>query len=327
MPNYKKLKIDLLMVVALVFTGFAVTKTIAHPADNDDEGRIAFVGNQSGSWQLYTMNPDGGHRRQVTHLPSVSWSIWAPDFSPDGKRIAFCYGDVAPSGAFVLEIYAINVDGTGLKQLTHDGLFDCVPRWSPDGSHIVFSKQSLRTGRTVVATMRADGSDVKELTTDLWGSFRCGYTPDGSHIVWETQEAGFISVLRIMNADGTNQERITQAPIKAGQPSAPAADNVVFTNNENTPPAVTNSLFRVNLDGSDVDQLTRPAGNSHDVFPSYSPSKRKIVFASDRLSTDASMDIFTMDADGSHMKRIASGVTVGGCPDTNCVTPTWGRKP
>jgi Tol biopolymer transport system component len=175
--------------------------------------------------------------------------------------------------------------------------------------------------------MRADGSDVRELTTDLWATFRCGYTPDGSHIVWETQQAGFVSVLWIMNSDGTDQRRLTRAPIKAGQSSAPSTDTVVFISNENTPPAVPNSLFRVNLDGSDVDPLTQPVGNSHDVFPNYSPSRREIVFASDRLSTDSSLDIFTMNADGSNMKRIASGVTVGGCGDTNCVTPAWGRKP
>ncbi len=186
-------------------------------------------------------------------------------------------------------------------------------------------KQSTRTNRGVVATMRADGSDQKALTTDLWGVFRSGYTPDGSHILWETQEAGFVSVLWIMNSDGTDKERLTTPPLKAGLPSAPSADGVVFMNNQNSPTVIPTALYRMNLDGSDVDQLTQIVGDSHDGWANYSPSRRRIVFTSDRLSSDGSLDIFTMDADGSNVNRIATGVTVGGCADKNCVNPAWGR--
>lgn len=34
-----------------------------------------------------------------------------------------------------------------------------------------------------------------------------------------------------------------------------------------------------------------------------------------------------MNADGTDIRRIASGITIGGCPDRNCVTPSWGPKP
>src|SRR5438034_2384061 len=50
----------------------------------------------------------------------------APDFSPDGKRIVFPHD---MSGA--LELYVINADGTGLIQITYDGLGHAAPRWSP----------------------------------------------------------------------------------------------------------------------------------------------------------------------------------------------------
>jgi hypothetical protein len=95
-----------------------------------------------------------------------------------------------------------------LTQITHEA-FDRVPRWSPDGSLIAFAHQVDRTNRTVIATMRPDGSHVRDLTTDLWGAFASGFTPDGRHIVWETQQAGFISVLWIMDSEGSNQRRLT----------------------------------------------------------------------------------------------------------------------
>jgi Tol biopolymer transport system component len=83
----------------------------------------------------------------------------------------------------------------------------------------------------------------------------------------------------------------------------------------------------MNVDGTGIHQLTRPVGNSHDAAPNYSPDGAKIVFASDRMSSDGSLDIFTMNAGGSHLTRIATGVTIGGCADKGCVTPAWGRKP
>jgi len=76
---------------------------------------------------------------------------------------------------------------------------------------------------------------------------------------------------------------------------------------------------------SAISRLTHSRGH-HDLDASYSPDGTKIVFASDRLSSNASLDLFTMNADGSNIKRVATGLTVGGCPDQNCVTPSWGPK-
>jgi Tol biopolymer transport system component len=323
-----KHNLAIIVCVALLLALLLLRSTHVLAADSDADGKIAFVGNQSGSFQLYTMNPDGRQMAQITNLAATPFETWVPDFSPDGKHLTFCYGNIDNSGNLVTEIYVINVDGAKLVQLTHDGLFDCASRWSPDGTHITFMKQSTRTGRGVVTVMRADGSDQQPLTTDLWGVFRSGYTPDGRKILWETQEAGFVSVLWIMNSDGTGQQRLTKAPLKAGEPSAPSEDDVVFMSNQNTPPLIPNMIFKMKLDGSEVKQLTQPVGASHDVFPNFSPSHRKIVFASDRLSGEGNLDIFTMNADGTGMTRIATGVTVGRCPDIfNCVGPAWGRSP
>jgi Tol biopolymer transport system component len=73
--------------------------------------------------------------------------------------------------------------------------------------------------------------------------------------------------------------------------------------------------------------LTHAAGSSHDVSPAWSPDGSRIVFVSDRLNVDGGVDIFTIKPDGSDMKRILTGITVGGCPDFGCITPAWGRKP
>jgi Tol biopolymer transport system component len=69
-----------------------------------------------------------------------------------------------------LELYVINVDGTGLTQITHDGTGHGLPRWSLDGTHIVFTTVSQVGLTLVIATIAADGSDRKELTSPYWDS-------------------------------------------------------------------------------------------------------------------------------------------------------------
>jgi len=297
--------------------------------ETKQEGRIAFVSNQGGSFQLYTMNPDGSDIVQVTNLPSTFLEGWLPDFSPDGRRLTFCYGPLDSSGNGFVEIYVMNVDGTDLKKLTNDRSFDCFPRWSPDGGRIIFGRTVPRTQQVVLATMRDDGSDKRELSSPLWGVARSGFTPDGKRILWETQQAGFLSVLWIMDSDGTHQRRLTSAPLKAGEVSTPSPNgkHVAFISNQNTPPEVMNVLFVMDIDSCKITQITHPVGVSHDVLPNYSPDGTKIVFASDRMSPDGSLDLFTINADGSGLTRILTGITVGGCTDKNCVSPAWGKKP
>jgi Tol biopolymer transport system component len=318
------------MTSALGIVGVAFLLMVSAWADNAPRnGRIVFVGNQSGNWQLYTVNPDGSDMVQLTHLAQTSFETWVPDVSPDGQRLTFCYGTIDGSGNLLTEIYVINVDGSGLQQLTNDGVFDCFPRWSPDGARIVFGRLVPSTQQLVVTTMLADGSGKTELSSPVWGIARSGFTPDGKRILWETQQAGFVSVLWIMDGDGADQKRLTAASLQAGETSAPSPDgkHVVFINNQNSPTSLTNSLFVMNIDGSDIRQLTESVGTSHDVFPNYSPDGKQIVFASDRMSSDGSLEIFTINTNGSGITRIATGVTVGGCADKNCVTPGWGTKP
>jgi Tol biopolymer transport system component len=65
---------------------------------------------------------------------------WAPCFSADGTKVAFVLRDIAigdPSN----EIYIVNVDGTGLKQITNNNYDDWFPAFSSTGNLIYISKK------------------------------------------------------------------------------------------------------------------------------------------------------------------------------------------
>lgn len=248
----------------------------AHPGKN---GRIAFVASLTGTNQLYTVNPDGSDLFQVTSLPPSNDGLaWFPDFSPDGQRIVFAH-DVTGR----LELYIVNTDGTGLTQITHGG--GAVPRWSPDGSHLVFSTGVdisplfPGVGVGVIATIKADGTDEKLLSSRVWDSLDGEYTPDGKHIIFETQTDGYVSALWVMNTDGSHQRRLTASELEAGYPDiSPDGKQIIFYNNQNTPKL--NSIFKVNIDGTGTTRLTGPG--PLDTLAGYSPDGSKILFMSDR---------------------------------------------
>jgi TolB protein len=86
-------------------------------------------------FEIWVMNADGSHKRQVTHLGAASF---APYFFPDAKRIIFASNKNDPKGRN-FDLYMINVDGTGLEQITFNPTFDGFPMFTLDGKKLVFA--------------------------------------------------------------------------------------------------------------------------------------------------------------------------------------------
>ncbi len=310
----------------------------AQAGTSGSNGKIVFTGGdtQRGNFQLFEVNPDGTGIVQITNLPANNFESLLPNISPDGQQIVFCFGNLNTASPYA-DLWTIKIDGTGLKQLTSDGL-SCFPRWSPDGTLIIFAHLATNINNTgiannVVTTMRADGTGtLLSLTSDLWDSIGF-YTPDARHVVFYSQSGGLVAAAWIMNAHGSNKQRLT-APELEGFPSdvSPDGQHILVGNHGNSPPALSNDIFVMNPDGSGLEQLTHFPTIHHDGSGSYSPDGTKIVFTSDRLSSNVSpnnfgtFDIFTMNADGSNVTRIATGVA--SCPqDGNCANVNWGPKP
>src|SRR5205085_1473449 len=105
------------------------------PAFSPDGKKIAFVRDFKA---ILMMNPDGSGQTTVVDGASAGFSYITafPDWSPDGKKIVF--NAIAKDSRNGADIYVINVDGTGLTQLTTDPTDDSSPAWSPDGTKIAF---------------------------------------------------------------------------------------------------------------------------------------------------------------------------------------------
>lgn len=91
--------------------------------------------------EIWIMDADGSHKRQVTHLNCASF---APFLCPDNKRIIFSsnYGDPQKRE---FDIFLINVDGTHLERVTHTKQFDGFPMFTRDGKKLVFCSNRFGT--------------------------------------------------------------------------------------------------------------------------------------------------------------------------------------
>jgi Tol biopolymer transport system component len=88
--------------------------------------------------EIWVADVDGRrihNARQITQLGAASF---APSFFPSGERILFSsnYGD--PKGR-EFDVWAVNVDGSGLERITYSAGFDGFPLLSPDGTRLAFS--------------------------------------------------------------------------------------------------------------------------------------------------------------------------------------------
>jgi Tol biopolymer transport system component len=192
------------------------------PADADslslspDQTRIAFntSGPRSRS-QIATIRTDGS---RLQELGPEGMFTYAPNWSPDGTMIAFMGEPVSGPGP-QFQIFVMDADGSNVRRLTTPRnlgadpawSMSAQPQWSPDGSTIVFSKETDPetkhgwSGR--IWTVPVDGGSPSPLTTTLGADEHDpSYSPDGSQIAYY-RDGG----IWVMGADGTDPRQLVPA--------------------------------------------------------------------------------------------------------------------
>ena len=134
------------------------------------------------------LHPGGKLRRLAPEKPGA---FWRPDLSFDAEKVLFCY---KPHDEKSFHLYEMNVDGTGLAQLTDSQYDDVDPIYLPDG-HILFTttrgNSYVRCGpfiySYVLARCDADGGNVYLISNNSEPDFVPALLNDGRIVYsrWE----------------------------------------------------------------------------------------------------------------------------------------------
>ena len=191
-----------LLVSASLGTALLLSAS-AHAAFPGANGKIAFTAGADS--QIFVMNSDGSGVVQLTVAPGRSFF---PDWSPDGRKIAFTStrDDPDPAGCSSCndEIYTMDADGTNVTRLTTTpSAREVAPAWSPDGTKIAFDSRVTDSTSWNIYSMNADGTGVTQLTSELGVEADPAWSPDGSRIAFHHQD------IWSMDPDGTDLVNLT----------------------------------------------------------------------------------------------------------------------
>jgi Tol biopolymer transport system component len=195
---------------------------------------------------VFVMKPDGSGVKKLTDSKGVSGdAAW----SPNGSMIAF-EADRGSLKGFSA-IYVMQANGRKLKRVTNPRppLGDYKPRFSPDGTHLVFSRArgTAHHAAAAIFTVRLDGRDLRRLTSFALHAEDSDWSPDGKQIVVEAypnpHAYGDIYVIAATGGSPVNLTRNPAGESGSADPAwSPDGSKILFLDNR-----VVNGVGRTGL--------------------------------------------------------------------------------
>jgi TolB protein len=229
------------------------------------EGRIAFLRETGGTWQPWSVKPDGSGLKQLATLPTDVSRI---TLSGDGATLL---ADASDGGLYVVA----TADGTS-KRLTVDPGGPTDAALSADGRRIVYSVNTLGgVDSNDLWLVGIDGGRAKKLTDEPYLQHFPVWSPDGS-ILYLSGNGGQSHDIRRFDPAKRSTARVLGGRLYNFEPAVSAAGDIAFSSNRED----NYEIWLLPAGASEPKRLTRES--AYDGQPTFSPDGSKIAFVSRR---------------------------------------------
>ncbi len=229
-------------------------------------------------------------------VPKIAFSAWKADTAIPNN-----------------EIFSMNLDGTGLVDLTNNDASDTYPAYSPDGKQIAFC--SDRAGKSELYIMNEDGTNQHRITDQIPD---CG-NPSWSVPVWSPDDKwiGIPSTasqaannqkmdIFLLKSDESKMYNLTNNAASEGSFSwSPDSQQIAFASNRDG----NYEIYTVGIDGRNLTRLTN--NSTTDSLPAWSPDGQRIAYTS---NWQGALEIYVMNTDGSNQVRLTSDISASTNP-------------
>ena len=242
-----------------------------YPAVSPDGNHLLFESDRGGASGLYLLELASGKVRSfVLGDGGPSNGSWCPD----GNRLVY---NERVGGEF--DVFIVNADGSGRRNLTANPADDGHPHCGPDG-RIYFSSDRATPDRSLpwgrrnhdLYSIAMDGGDVRRLTDCRAVCTNPNPSPDGRRVAfrlglrapgksWDQQPGALTSEIAVLDLGTGRIRNITNDPAYDTWPSwSPEGQWVVYGSNRDGVANV-GHLFMTRADGSETRRLTQGAAS------------------------------------------------------------------
>ena len=302
----------LLPVLALIFLVQCAPSAPGpqEPAREPTAGKIAFVANRKGNWDLFVMNGDG---TGLTQLTDTAIDGRQPAISPDGQRVAYSTSDGA--------LWVIRLADKTAEALPLPAARYGYPAWLGDGSGLVYTAYTFAPGNEDADFFVYSFADrqPRPFLTQTGPQDYPALSPDGDTLAYvsslATAQPKFGSTLT---------QQLWVSSLKYGRPSqllpgstdetrpawSPDSAWIAFSSAREGNP----DLWMIRPDGKELTRLTETP--TAETSPAWSPDGQRLAYVSAQAGR---MRLMLLDV----RTRASHALTPFGAEDVEAKDPSW----